>query len=296
MLTPTLMDETPSRRKPTKIVGPLGPGLSAHIRSSWRNRSAIGPLCRHALAITYRLTVLGWWWLIIRATIPTLGLIMIFQHIEALKPKDLPYPLYVISGMVLWTLLGVGLTQGTRRMLVALKILSRIALPRVLIVISGLAVPGVYALGFLVLLVGGIAYYFFAANVLYIAPLWRLVAFPVSVLLTAMLTMGLLSLTSVLFLAAKDVRMVVNLLVPLWFYFTPIIYPLEVLPEAWRNALMLLNPMASLIELSRWSLLGSGSLDLPYLLTSSLTCLGVFWLGLCFIARAEVALPLLPAK
>lgn len=286
----------PIHRKPRVIVGPLGPGPWAHLKSAWRNRYVIGPLCYHALIVTYRSTILGWWWLIIRATTPTLGLIVVFQHVGFLQPKDLPYALYVISGMILWTILAVGITQGTRRMRLVRRISFRIALPKFLALAAGMALPGVYALGFVFLLLGGIAYYYITAGVLFIGTLSSIVFFLLSILLTAMLTIGILSLTSVLFSAAKDVQMVVSFLIPCWFYFTPIIYPLEVLPEIWRTAVMLLNPMAPLIELSRWALFGTGSVQLPYLLIASVTCLGVFWLGLCFIARAEVAFPMLPTK
>lgn len=296
MLTKTAAIASPNERRPIFIIGPLGPSPWVHLRSAWRNRYLMGPLCYLALAVTYRFTILGWWWLIIRVTLPTLGLIVIFQHIGSLQPRDLPYPLFVISGMSLWTILGVGLTQGTRRMRIVRGISFRLALPKILALVAGMALPGVYALGFLLLLFGGIAYYYATSGTLFIGSLWQLAFFPVSLLLAGMLTVGILAVTSVVFLVARDVRMFTIFLVQCWFYFTPIIYPLDVLPKAWRGAVLFLNPMAPLIELSRWSLLGTGTLHLPSLLTASAVCLGVFWLGLCFMSRAEVAIPLLPVK
>jgi lipopolysaccharide transport system permease protein len=277
--------------RPTSIIE--APGLSpwAYLKSVWRDRYLIGPLCYHSLAVTYQSTILGWWWLIIRATLPTLGLIAVFQHVTSLQPENLPYPLHVVSGMALWTILGVGLGKGTRCMRISRRIQSRRGFPKILAVVSAMALPGVYALGFLMLLLGGIGYYYFIYGMLFVGAPWRFVLFPVGVMLALLLTIGITSFTSVLFLVAKDIRMLIHFLVQSWFYFTPIAYPKEVLPESWRTAVMFLNPMASLTELTRWSLLGAGTLDLPSLLTSSAICLGAFWLGMRFIARAEVAVP-----
>jgi lipopolysaccharide transport system permease protein len=281
---------TAGDRKPVSIIGAQGPGSLAYLKRVWRNRRLMGALCFNFLAVTYNATILGWWWLIIRTTLPTLGMIAIFQHVKSLQPQALPYPLHVISGMTLWTLLGMSLTRGTRCLRMSRKLHMRIGFPKILVPAASLALPATYATSFFLVLLAGIAYYYAVYHELYLAPLWRIILFPVPVLLIMLFTIGILSVTSVLFLFARDIRMLFIHLVQLWFYFTPIYYPIDILPEGWRIAMMYLNPMVALIEFARWSLLGTGTLDLLALLTSATACLVVFWLGMRFMARAEVAL------
>ncbi len=56
-------------------------------------------------------------------------------------------------------------------------------------------------------------------------------------------------------------------MMPFWFYFTPVIYPLERIPENWRW-LVAINPMAPIVELYKWGTLGVGTVTAGGLVTS----------------------------
>ena len=292
MITRNLKVATEANRRPVSVIGPQGSDTLTYLKRVWRNRHVMRPLSHNFLAATYHSTILGAWWLIIRSTLPTLGLIAIFQHVKSLQPKTLPYPLFVISGTAFWMILALALPKGTRCLKIARRFHMNMAFPKIMVPLASMSFSTVHALMFLVVILGGIAYYYFFYHDLYLAPIWRLALLPAIVFLITLLTTGILAFTSVIFLVARDIRMMMLFGVQLWFYFTPVAYPLEILPGIWRTAVLYLNPMASLIEFGRWSLLGVGTVEWPAVVTSAVACLVVFWLGMRFMARVEAALSL----
>ena len=81
-----------------------------------------------------------------------------------------------------------------------------------------------------------------------------------AVLLTLVFTVSVGLWTSVLQARYPDVRQGIRYFMPFWMYFTPIIYPVTIIPEPYRW-LMALNPMATIVELFKWGTLGYGHLN-----------------------------------
>lgn len=78
-----------------------------------------------------------------------------------------------------------------------------------------------------------------------------LVALPLQLLLTV----GLGLLLAAVNVFVRDTSQVLGLVLQTWFYVTPIVYPLEMVPEPYR-AWLALNPLVALVELYRQALLG----------------------------------------
>jgi len=73
---------------------------------------------------------------------------------------------------------------------------------------------------------------------------------PVAFFLQFVFTIGLVAVLSALCVFLRDVQQIVTLLLTAWFFLTPIIYPLTLLPEA-AQTLMILNPMHSFVQFYR---------------------------------------------
>jgi lipopolysaccharide transport system permease protein len=235
----------------------------------------------------YRQTILGWWWLIIRALLPTLGIIAIFQHVPAFKPEGLPYGLYVISGMLLWTTLSTTLLRSTRALRRTQSLQTKLAIPKMVYVLASAAIPLVFFGIFAAVLILGIVYEYLSSGVMYLKFGWNLLLLPVPFILVFLLCIGITSFTSVALLFARDARFVLPLVTQLWFYFTPIIYTIDIMPPSWQFVIMHVNPISPLLEMLRWSLFGVGSWDMTSLAISAVVCLTVFLLGARFLMRTE---------
>ena len=88
-------------------------------------------------------------------------------------------------------------------------------------------------------------------------------------------------------LFARDARLALGVIIQCWFFFTPIVYGIDILPNAWRWAILYLNPVTPMLELFRWSLFGSGAWTMSSLVTSIATSFAVFLLGAWFLMRSE---------
>jgi lipopolysaccharide transport system permease protein len=86
----------------------------------------------------------------------------------------------------------------------------------------------------------------------------------------------------------RDIRYGLRYLMPFWMYFTPIIYPATMIPENWRW-LVVINPMAPIVELFKWGTLGEAHLTAAGLVTSLILTAVTMISGMWFFNREEAA-------
>jgi homopolymeric O-antigen transport system permease protein len=277
----------PAPLKPTLVVRPLALNTFRYLYRCALAVKFIPGLARRALMDLYRQTILGWWWLVFRALLPTLGIIAIFQHVPAFRPEGLSYSLYVISGMLLWTILATTMLRCIRALRRTRSIQLKVSAPKLVFVLAATSIPLVYGGIFAVVLIVGIVFEYVTSGVMYLKFGWNLALLPIPLGLAFLLGIGITSFTAVAFMFARDARLVLPLATQLWFYFTPIIYTIDIMPPSWQFAILHLNPMSPLLEMFRWSLFGVGALDLTSVGVSAAICFAVFLLGARFLMRTE---------
>jgi lipopolysaccharide transport system permease protein len=233
-------------------------------------------------------TVLGFWWLVFRATLPTLGLIVILGNFEALQNATIPYGVHVIGGMILWAMMPIGLRRGIRCFSQSRRLLMQHQFPRMLVAMAGFAVPSIYFAIFALVAVGLLVYYWLQDGILYLSFGPRMLLAPVAVFLVYLLLTGLSAILGIMFLMARDLRFAIPAITQVWFLATPIIYPLTFVPEPWPTVILYLNPMAGIIEALRWSLFGVETTLAPYIYIAAAECAATFLLGLWIVMRAEI--------
>jgi lipopolysaccharide transport system permease protein len=95
--------------------------------------------------------------------------------------------------------------------------------------------------------------------------------------------------TAVIALFFRDVRYAIRSFAGVFMFLTPVVYPVTFIPEQYRWAMYAFNPMAAIVELSRWALIG-GVLNTGYLALSFATNTILFILSVVFFLRAEAYL------
>jgi lipopolysaccharide transport system permease protein len=94
--------------------------------------------------------------------------------------------------------------------------------------------------------------------------------------------------TSVLQARYRDIRQGLRYFMPFWMYFTPIIYPVTIVPEQWRWILAL-NPMSAVVEAFKWGTLGVGHLTVRGITTSLVMTALTLVTGVWFFNREEAS-------
>jgi lipopolysaccharide transport system permease protein len=158
------------------------------------------------------------------------------------------YAVYLLAGMASWGLFAEILNRSTNIFVEQAPSLKKIAFPRLSlpIVVWGSALLNH------VLLLGAIMLIFIL--VLDIYPGWAWLALPIGMVLISMLGFGLGVLLGVLNVFSRDVSQVMIVVVQLWFWVTPIVYPRSIVPEQFQSVIDL-NPMTALVGIYQNALL-----------------------------------------
>jgi len=243
--------------------------LSLGLRELWQYRELLFSLVQREISIRYKQTLIGVAWALLQPATMVLTFTIFFGRLAKIPSGDLPYPLFALTGVLLWSYFSTALSGSANSLVDYRYLLSKVYFPRLVLPLSPVitaAVDFAVALG---LLVGMMLFYG-------ILPSLTILLVPVFLLLTA-----LTALSAGLWLAAlnamyRDVRYVLPFFIQLWMFASPVVYPSSLLPERWRWVYAL-NPMVGLIEGFRWSITGVGSM--PLTLGISLSVVVVVLLG-----------------
>jgi lipopolysaccharide transport system permease protein len=259
--------------------------IFAYLWLTLKHYRLIAVIGAYLLRNTYQRTVLGPIWLLVQSLLPVAGMIVVFQHVTSFQTSDVPYSLFLISGMGLWTILDVGLKRGLRNLNYAKRIRKVIHVPRLVMTIAGLSIPLFYHMIFVIFLIGSAVLIGFTTGNFVIVIGLNLLYAVISVILTIMLVIGIAAVVSVLFQLARDIRHILSALIQAWFFITPIVYPLEILPQGLRTFCEYGNPMASIVEMYRYGLFG-GTEPQAFIISAAVT-ICIFFFGVWFMMRSD---------
>jgi len=208
-------------------------------------------LVQRDLEARYKGSILGNLWPLIHQ----LSMLLIFTYVfsivlkvklslKGLPDNDLTFGLWLFAGLIPWIAFISGFTQAASSVINQPNLVKKVVFPLELlplVPILAAFVESSVGLMLLILLVG-------ISTQMIHTTLWLLplVWFP-QLLLTAGL--GYLVAGSSVFL--RDVPQTLGVLTNLWFYLTPIVYPISAIPEPWQNWLLWLNPLAAIAEVYR---------------------------------------------
>src|SRR5262249_36096960 len=202
-----------------------------------------------------------------------------FRKLGHINTGGLPYPVFALAGLVFWNFFSSSLGRGANSLIANSQLLTKTALPRVLIPFSsvvsglvdflfGLVVSFVIALAYGVLPPGGVA-----------VP-------PAVLLLGITLVVGLILILSATNVRYRDVGQALPFLTQLWLFLSPVAYPLDKLGPTLKTILAF-NPLVVIIQAFRWSVAGGQPPSLPAL-AYSIACSAVLLVvGLFYFARVE---------
>lgn len=263
----------------TRILPEGGwPGLA--LGEVWAFRTIVHFLVWRQITSEFRQMALGPAWLVLRPLLSVIIYTIIFSRLANLPSDGLPYPLFTLSAVVLWTFF-TSATQAAANSLVANQhLLSKVYFPRLIAPIAGLVGATVpFAISFVILLVAAVAWGF--------PPGWQLVFAPIYVLLTASLALALGVAAAPLVVRYRDVLQTLDYLLLGWMYATPVVYAIDgVIPEPYQ-ALYRLNPMTSCVQGMRWAVFGVGDPPGAALLASSGIVLLALALSAAWFRRRE---------
>ena len=232
------------------------------------------------IKIKYKQTVLGFLWAILQPLLMMIIFTFFFARALNIPSGNLPYPLYVFSGLLVWNLFSSGLTSAANSMVSNAPIIKKIYFPRLVIPISSILVALFDTLmGFLL---------FVLLLIFYQQPVfwWAVLVWPFCILIASLATLGLGLWLSALNVKYRDFRYVIPFLVQVLFFLTPVIYPSSLIEAPALQYVLALSPMYAVVELFRYPL--TGQVHDTLLVSISLGANAVFLLvGALYFRRTE---------
>lgn len=263
--------------------GPLGLGL----KEAASYRDLILLLTKRNLTVKYKQTILGPLWLVITPLVSSLVSAFVFGDIAKIESGNVPYFAFYFVAFVLWSYFASCLTGTASTFTGNAGLFRKVWFPRLAVplstLLSSLVRCGVhFAMAVVVLMVYA---YGFGAPV---RPVWSMVwLLPLLFILAAALALGVGALLSSLTAKYRDLSKLVGLGVDAWKYLTPVVYSISSVPAA-LSTVMLVNPMAPVIEALRYIMLGSGgAIHGWFLLLSTAETLFILVVGLAVFHRTE---------
>jgi lipopolysaccharide transport system permease protein len=270
------------------LIEPRQNSVLDRARELWRYRYLWWYFASDTLLSTFRRSKLGWLWLLLRVTAPVGLNAIVFGGVLGVDSGATPYFLFFLCGTTTWVLFERSLLFVTRSLESNRKLITKVYFPRLILPMSAVA-PGLLYLGILlIVVVGTVIYYFRKDGVWYITLRPELLASVAAIVLSLTFTVAVGLWTSVLQARYRDIRYGLRYVMPFWMYFTPIIYPVTMIPEQWRW-LVVINPMAPIVELFKWGTLGQAHLTAPSLITSLVLVAITLISGMWFFNREEAA-------
>lgn len=256
-------------------------------REFWEYRDLLFVLVRRDFLAKYKQTVLGPMWFILQPLLNTLVFTIVFNKVAGIETGGIPPLLFYLCALLPWGYFAQNVTTGAATFTNNAHLFGKVYFPRLIVPVSSV-ISNLFALGlqFAVFFVFA-AWFAMRGGAVYFGPA-ILLSLPL-LLITAALSLGLSLLISSSTAKYRDLSHLTPILVQLWMFATPVIYPLSKLTGgdghfAW---IAWMNPMAPVVEGFRYSLLGRGTWDGAMLGVSALASLAILLLGIVAFGRAE---------
>jgi ABC-type polysaccharide/polyol phosphate export permease len=218
----------------------------------WHYRDLLKFMIVNSIKTRYKRSVLGVVWTLLNPLLNTLVLSIALSALMRFQVEN--YPIYLLVGLIFWNFFSQTTVHATHTLIWGSGLMKRVYIPRTIFAVSVLGNGLVNVLLSLIPL---------ALIMLVMQHPFRsvVVLLPLPVILLAMFTLGVALLVSTLAILFVDVVDMYSVILSAWFYLTPIIYPLNVVPEHIQPYIQW-NPMNIMVSMFR-SLIYYGELPPP---------------------------------
>src|SRR5690348_14151933 len=211
------------------------------IADIWRYRELLLGLVRKELKVKYKNSALGFLWSLVNPLLLLLIYTLAFQVVlHAGMPQ---FPIFLLSGLLVWNLFSVGLAGGTTAIVANAGLVKKVGFPREILVLAAVGaalvhffLQGAVLLVFIVVVQHAVALEYFP---LLIPTLAAILVFTAAV--------GILLSSVNVYL--RDTQHFVDLALLAWFWATPIVYPFMLVGKRhdWLTKLYMCNPLTAFV-------------------------------------------------
>jgi lipopolysaccharide transport system permease protein len=268
-------------------ITPKNKFFSLNLKEVWQYRDLLMLFVKRDVVTVYKQTILGPLWYLIQPLFTSITFTIIFNTVAGIDTGAVPPFLFNLAGITIWNYFTTCLNGTSDTFRSNASIFGKVYFPRVImpisVVISNLIKFGIQFLIFVAFYV----YYYLQGAAISLNS--ATVFFPLLIILMGVLGLGLGMLISSLVTKYRDFSYLITFGVQLLMYLSAVMYPMALvrskMPEyAW---LVQYNPLAYVIETTRYMLLGIGHISVWGLVYTVSVTLLLFFVGLLIFNKTE---------
>ena len=276
--------------KPYISITPPGGWVAIDLAEIWAYRGMVWQLTLRDIKKRYKQSALGPTWVVLLPLVSAGIFSVIFGALAGLPSGEIPYPVFVYTGMLIWGLFARAFTQTCNSIAINANLITKVYFPRLIGPIAGVAgsmldlLLGLFVLTVMLLVTG-------------IAPDWHIIYAPLCVVFAMLAAMSIGIWIAALSVKFRDIRFSATFLTQLMMWLTPVAYSSELvfgnerIPadwQPWAETAFQLNPMFVVVEGFRWSILGHpyGQPTVITAISVALT-LALLWAGMLYFRRVD---------
>lgn len=233
------------------------------------------------IKVKYRQSILGCLWAILQPLATMAMFTVIFAYFIKIPSDGIPYPIFSFAALLPWTFFATSLSFAIPSIVSNMSLVTKIYLPREIFPIASVLAAFIDFSIASIIFTAMLVFYKIplTLNVLYILPI---------LVLQILFILGISLIASAINVYYRDVRYVIPLVIQLWMYISPVIYPVSLVPSHLKY-LYMLNPMASLIDSYRRVLILGVKPDFFYLGIASIVIIALLIFSYRFFKKVEMS-------
>ncbi|MBE9215517.1 ABC transporter permease [Plectonema cf. radiosum LEGE 06105] len=218
----------------------------------WTKFDLLRTLVRRDLDARYKGSVLGNLWSILNPLSQLLIYTYVFSVVLKIKlslkglpaNENLSFGLWLFAGLLPWIAFSSGLVQSASSVIGQPNLVKKVVFPLSLLPLVPILSAFIESSFGLIILIFFVA---LSTGTLHTT----LALLPLVWIPQLLLTAGLGYLVAGLTVFLRDIPQTLNVILNIWFYATPIVYPITSIPDSWRAWILWLNPLAAIVEVYR---------------------------------------------
>jgi lipopolysaccharide transport system permease protein len=259
------------------VIRPTRGWAALDFRELWDYRELLYFLIWRDVKIRYKQTAIGVVWVVLQPLLVAALFTFIFGR-YAHFPVHMAYLPFAYAAMLPWLLFQNGLTASTKSIVENQALVTKVYVPRLLIPIAPVLGGVVDFLVGSVVLAVLVVVYGLRGGLPHGAPPLQIVTLPFFLLFAVVAAIAVTLWLSALNVKFRDVQYTVPFLTQAWFFATPVVYPVLLLPAGLRPWIGL-NPMAGVVQGFRWALYGDSIAQVGHLMLLSFGVTAVLLVG-----------------
>jgi lipopolysaccharide transport system permease protein len=268
-------------------ISPKNKFFSLNLEEVWQYRDLLSLFVKRDVVTMYKQTILGPMWYLIQPLLTSITFTIIFNNLAGIETGVVPPFLFNLTGITIWNYFTACLSGTSNTFGANAAIFGKVYFPRIISPLS-LVISNLLKFGIQLIILIVFYLYFYLKGAPIALNTW-VIFFPFLVVMMGVFGLGLGMIISSMVTKYRDLNYLIGFGVQLLMYISAVVYPMSLVERKMPNFAWLVeyNPLAYIVETTRYMLLNVGELHYWGVFYTFGVTIIVFFIGILLFNRTE---------